>query len=146
MRRPSIVLAAATLTVALASPAFAAGPGLETDSVDHYTQVVYELDGPTDSPLLKVQEKVVDARGEVVRRASYTKEAVRQGSIRPLSAAPFACLHDRERQLRGAWDHEDRLRVGRSPPDGGIHGRSFAGPRPGYALAAARRLCLRRIR
>ena len=38
-----------------------------------------------------------------------TKEAARQGSIRPLSAAPFACLHDRERQGFQRHPHRELL-------------------------------------
>lgn len=97
MRRRLIVTTIATVvTLGLAVPPAAATPGVDADLVDRYTRAVYELEGPSGSPLMKVEETVVDAKGRVLGKSRFTKPVAQQ---RPLAkkAAPFACLNDRER-------------------------------------------------
>lgn len=76
--RLTTVIAATCVAVGCALPA-AAAPGLESDLVDHYSQVVYELDGPEASPVLRVKERIVDAAGREV--GSSVREA--PAAVRP---------------------------------------------------------------
>ena len=97
---------------AMTSPAGAEQPGLDPDLVDRYTQLSYELEGPSGTPTaLKVQKTVVDAKGHVLGRSSYQTAATEGRKVAAMQAAPFACLNDRDRegfQRHSHWEMLDR--------------------------------------
>jgi hypothetical protein len=90
-----VTLAAVCMIVVLAAPSSATESGSASDLVDRYTQVVYELDGPSRS--MNVLERVVDGTGRILETTRLTKP-VADRPIVPLNAAPFACLSNRERE------------------------------------------------
>ena len=106
-RRPLFVsIAAACMIVVSALPSSATESGSDSDLVDRYTQVVYELDSPSRS--MNVLERVVDATGRVLETTRVVK-AIADRPIIPLNAAPFACLNDREREGFERHPHKELL-------------------------------------
>ncbi len=107
-RRPLFLTAAAlVVAVGLAVPA-SADPGGDSDLVDRYTRLVYELDTSASTPHLNVVESVADAAGRVLETTRSTK-AMADRPIVPLNAAPFACLSDRDREGFERHPHKELL-------------------------------------
>jgi hypothetical protein len=113
-RRPLFVtVAAVCLAVGSATPSFASAEGGDSDLVDRYTQVVYELDTGADAPQMNVGQRVVDAAGRVLETTRVTKPLADRPIV-PLNAAPFACLNDRERQGFQRHPHQEILDRGKN--------------------------------
>jgi hypothetical protein len=91
-------------------PAIAGEPGPDSDLVDRYTQVVYELKKPSGSPVVNVRENVVNAMGQVISRSTYEKAVPDRRALAATEAAPFGCLNDRDRadfQRHDFWELYD---------------------------------------
>lgn len=85
------------ITLGLTVPAVA-GPAPGDDLVDRYTQVTYELSGPSAArAVIDVKKTVVDAKGRVLGRSGYRKAPAESRPIAAMKAVPFACLNDRGR-------------------------------------------------
>src|SRR5713101_7466711 len=68
-------------------PAIAGEPGPDSDLVDRYTQVVYELKKPSGSPVVNVRENVVNAMGQVISRSTYEKAVPDRRALAATEAA-----------------------------------------------------------
>lgn len=88
------------------------GARLDPDLVYRYTQVSYELVGPSaSSAVMKVEQTVVDAKGRVLSRSSHQKAPAERRHLAAMNAAPFACLNDRDRegfQRHNFWEMLDQ--------------------------------------
>ncbi len=115
MRRRHLASAALVLLVAfgLTLPASADQPSVDADLVDRYSQVVYELDASGRSQVfMKVEETVVDAKGQALSTSTYHKPVANQ-PFEAKQAAPFTCLNDRNRdgfQRHEPWEMVDQRR------------------------------------
>ena len=75
------------LALGMAAPASAEQPSTNSDLVDRFTQMSYELESPTG--VSTVQKAVVDAKGRVLSRSTYQKAATEGRNLAAMQAAPF---------------------------------------------------------